>query len=175
VTKPDNVFLIGYRGTGKTTVGRALAQVLGWEWVDADALLEARHGRTIRQIFATEGEAGFRDKEADLLEELCRRRRHVVATGGGIVLRAENRERLMASGRVVWLAADADTIWARIQQDATTAERRPVLTVGGRDEVEELLRVRTPWYRACAELTVETAGRTPEAIVHEIRTHLDLS
>src|SRR5947208_11489758 len=88
------IFLVGYRGSGKTTVARALADRLGWTWADADVVLEARHGRSIRQIFAEEGEAGFRDKEAALLEDLCGLRRHVIATGGGIVLRPENRRRL---------------------------------------------------------------------------------
>jgi shikimate kinase len=155
------IFLIGYRGTGKSTVARLLAERLGWAWVDADALLEARHGRSIRQIFADEGEAGFREREAALLGELCGLRRHVVATGGGVVLRPQNRQRLREAGRVVWLTADPQTIWGRLQQDHTTAERRPALTVGGLAEIEELLRVREPWYRACAHVTVDTAGRSP--------------
>src|SRR5262245_15865615 len=89
-----SIFLIGYRAPGKTTVARLLAGRLGWDWVDADQLLEERHARTIRQIFAEEGEPGFREKEAALVEELCGRRRHVVAMGGGVVLRPENRARL---------------------------------------------------------------------------------
>src|SRR6516225_5630423 len=97
----ENLFLVGYRGTGKTTVARLLAARLGWEWVDADAVLEGRYGRSIRRIFADEGEAGFRDKEAAVLVDLCRGRRQVVATGGGVVLRPENRARLRAAGRLV--------------------------------------------------------------------------
>ena len=162
------IFLVGYRGTGKSTVARLLAERLGWGWVDADELLERRHGRSIRQIFAEEGEAGFRDKEAAILEELCRGERLVVATGGGIVLREDNRRRLRAAGRVVWLTADAMTIWRRLQEDPTTGARRPTLTVGGLAEVEELLRVREPLYRECADLTVSTDGRTPEEIVAAI-------
>jgi shikimate kinase len=159
------VFLVGYRGTGKSTVGRLLARRLGWGWVDADEALEERHGRTIRQIFAEEDEAGFREKEAALLEELCRGERVVVATGGGVVLREENRRRLRAAGRVVWLTADAPTIWERLQRDPTTSERRPALTVGGLAEVEELLRAREPLYRACADFVVDTRGRAPDDIV----------
>jgi shikimate kinase len=162
------IFLVGYRATGKSTVARLLAERLGWAWVDADEVLERRHGRTIRQIFAEEGEAGFRDKEAAIVEELCRGERLVVATGGGVVLRAENRQRLRAAGRVVWLTADAQTIWERLQRDPMTRERRPALTVGGRAEVEELLRVREPHYRECAEVTVDTRGRSPEDIVAAI-------
>lgn len=165
---PGPVFLIGYRGTGKTTVARLLAARLGRPWLDADALLEERHGRTIRDIFATEGEAGFRDKESALLAELCGMHSHVIATGGGVILRPENRARLRAAGTVVWLTAEATTLWQRINGDATTAERRPNLSQGGLVEVVELLRVREPLYRECAHLTVSSEGRSPEEVAEEI-------
>jgi len=164
----DLVFLIGYRGTGKTTVSRLLGERLGWGWLDADTALEERSGRSIATIFAEEGEAGFRDKEEMLLEELCRLQQHVVATGGGIVLRATNRERLRSAGFVAWLTADAETIRRRIETDATTRERRPVLTVGGLFEIEDLLRRREPLYRACADCIVETTNRAPEEVAHQI-------
>jgi shikimate kinase len=165
---PSSIFLIGYRGTGKSTLARLLAERLGWGWVDADELLESRHGRTIREIFAAEGELGFRDKEAALLEELCSGERLVVATGGGVVLREENRRRMRAAGRVVWLTADAQTIWRRLQQDPSTEERRPALTVGGLAEVEELLRVREPHYLGCANQRIDTATRSPAEVVEAI-------
>ena len=154
------LFLIGYRGSGKTTVARLLAEQLGWRWCDADAALETRHGRSIRQIFAEEGEAGFRDKEDAILADLCKLERHVIATGGGIVLRPENRQRLAQAGRVVWLTADASTLWQRLQEDATTPERRPTLSVGGLAEIEEMLRVREPLYRSCAHQVVDTRQRS---------------
>jgi shikimate kinase len=159
------IFLIGPRGSGKSTVARLLAGCLGWAWVDADDVLEAKAGRSIREVFAGEGEAGFRDREAAVLEELCRLHNHIVATGGGVVLRQANRALLRAAGRVVWLNADADTLFGRTQGDAGTAERRPALGVGGRAEVEDVLRVRAPWYRECAHLTIDTAGRSPEEVV----------
>jgi shikimate kinase len=162
------IFLVGYRGSGKTTVARLLAGRLGWDWVDADALLEERHACSIKQIFAAEGEAGFRDKEALLLQELCTRRQCVVATGGGIILRAENRELLRTSGLVVWLTAEASTLWQRIQQDSATAHRRPNLAGGGLSEVEELLRNREPLYREVAGLAVATDRRTTEEIADTI-------
>lgn len=162
------IFLVGYRGTGKTVVARLLAERLGWQWIDADALLEERHQCTIKQIFAAEGEAGFRDKEAALLHELCTRQQCVVATGGGIILRTENRALLRESGLVVWLTADAPTLWQRIQQDISTAERRPNLASGGLSEVEELLRVRQPLYDEVAQVVVSTDGRTPEEVADRI-------
>ena len=162
------LFLIGPRGSGKTTVARLLAGRLGWAAVDADAALEARHGRSVRAVFAAEGEAGFREKEAAVLAELCGLRRHVIATGGGVVLRPDNRELLRRSGWVVWLTADPDTLWGRTQADGTTAERRPALTVGGREEVVAVLRAREPLYRGCAHRAVQTAGRTPEEVAEEI-------
>ena len=164
----STLFLVGYRGTGKTTTAQLLAGRLGWDWLDADQVLEARHGKTIKQIFAEEGEAGFRDKEAALLAELCRAQRHVIATGGGIVLRPENRERLKAAGQVVWLTADPATLWQRIAGDATTAERRPNLTVGGLAEVEQLLQAREPLYREVAQLIVDTARQTPAEVAEII-------
>ncbi len=134
------LILIGPRGSGKSTVARILAEQLRWGWRDADDELEKRYGQSIRAIFASEGEAGFRDKEAAILTELCRLSRHVLATGGGVVLRETNRELLRASGRVIWLAADEETLWRRLQGDSATAERRPALTVGGREEIAEVLR-----------------------------------
>jgi shikimate kinase len=162
------IFLVGYRCTGKTTVARLLAAKLGWNWIDADEELERRQRRTVRQMFADEGEAEFRTRETAMLEELCRLPNHVIATGGGVVLMEENRGRLREAGTVIWLTADAETLWQRLQQDARTAERRPALTVGGLAEVEELLRQREPWYAACADWTIETAGRTPEEVAAAI-------
>ncbi len=162
------LFLVGYRCTGKTTVARLVAERLGWRWLDADAVLEERAGRTVREVFAEEGEAGFRRRESAALEELCRRPGHVIATGGGVVLAAANRDRLRAAGRVVWLTADAETIWRRLQADAATTERRPNLTVGGLEEVRALLRQREPLYRACADHQVETAGRSPGEVAEAV-------
>jgi shikimate kinase len=164
----NNIFLIGYRGTGKSTVAQLLARRLGWAALDADAVLEQKHGCTIARIFATEGEAGFRDKEEALLGELCSLERHVIATGGGVILRERNRQRLRAAGRVVLLTAAAAVIQERLQGDAGARERRPVLTVGGLAEIGQLLQVREPLYRACADYTVETTGLTPEEVACRI-------
>jgi shikimate kinase len=163
------IFLIGYRGSGKTTVARLLAEALGWPWLDADEVLEQRHGKTIREIFATEGEAAFRDKEEAVLAELCMLERHVIATGGGVVLRESNRKRLKASGRVVWLTADVETIQSRLESDPATADRRPALTAGSAaEEIADLLRQRQPLYRECAQQFLSTVGQSPQDVVKAI-------
>jgi shikimate kinase len=166
VTGDRPLILIGPRGSGKTTIARLLAGRLGWDWVDADQLLEQYYGQSIRAIFAEEGEAGFREKESFVLAALCDRRRCVVSTGGGVVVRPANRELLRASGYVVWLSADVETLWRRLQND--DGERRPPLSVRGRAEVEEVLRVRLPWYEECAHLRIGTEGKAPEALAEEI-------
>jgi shikimate kinase len=167
------IFLVGYRGTGKTTIAPLLAEKLGWHWVDADRALEHRYGKTIRLIFAEEGEAGFRDKEELLLGELCRKSPQVIATGGGVVLREANRRCLNEPGRaVVWLTADGTTISERLQGDPATAAQRPDLSIGGLTEIEEMLRVRSPLYQAVAHCTVDTVGRSPAEIVATILEHL---
>jgi shikimate kinase len=162
--KDTPLFLIGYRGTGKSTVAELVAKHLGWEWIDADTLLEQRAGRSIRQIFEADGEETFRAREAELLAELCARERIVVATGGGVVVRPENRERLKHAGVVVWLTADATTLWQRLQSCSTTWQRRPNLTVGGLDEIIEHSRRREPWYAECAHLVIDTAPLSPEQV-----------
>jgi shikimate kinase len=164
----SRIYLIGYRGTGKTTVGPVLAARLGWSFVDADVLLEERAGRSIREIFASEGEAGFRDREEANLRELATRDRHVIATGGGIILRPSNRELLKATGFVAWLTASPEAIWSRMQGDPTTAARRPSLAQGGLAEVRELLTQREPHYREAANVAVPTEGVSPEAAADAI-------
>jgi shikimate kinase len=156
------IFLIGYRGSGKTTVGRLLASRLGWQFIDADAIIEERACKTIREIFANEGEQFFRDREAAILTELCKRTDTVIATGGGVVLRPENRTLLRQYGFVAWLTADAATLWQRIQADASTAARRPALTTGGLEEVRQLLALREPFYRETADVEVSVDVVSPE-------------
>src|ERR1051326_5701426 len=119
------IYLIGLRGTGKTTVGRLLAKLLNRPFHDADELLEQRAGRLIRDIFAAEGEAGFRDREEAILTELSAAGSSVIATGGGVVLRESNRETMRRTGVAVWLTADVDTLVQRLQSDPATMQRRP--------------------------------------------------
>src|SRR3954468_14693913 len=115
------IFLIGYRGTGKTSVARELAARLGYDWIDADEIVEQEAGKTIATIFAEDGEAAFRDWESRVVDELSRRRRTVVALGGGAVLREENRKAIAAVAPVVWLTAAVDTILTRLAADPGTS------------------------------------------------------
>ena len=165
---PRNLFLIGYRGTGKSTVAVLVAAELGWQSVDADAVLEARAGMSIRDIFLAEGEGGFRRRETELLEEICLSQRQIVATGGGVILAPKNRERLAKSGVCAWLEADSATIERRLNEDPATAGRRPVLTVGGRAEIENLLNLRQPLYLQCSNARFDVAERTPQEVAGEI-------
>jgi shikimate kinase len=169
-----SIILIGYRGTGKTTVGRLLAERLRWAFVDADDEIEAAAGCSIAEIFAREGEAGFREREMRVIAKLAQTTGSVVSLGGGAVLRVENRAALRAAGQVIWLTASPQTILARLTRDATTAARRPNLTSrGGLAEIEELLTSRQPLYRECATLTIDTEGRTAEEIAASILESLD--
>lgn len=167
---PARLFLVGYRGTGKSTVGRCVATRLGWDFVDADDRLEAVAGQTIAEVFAAEGEAGFRDREAAVLVELSRLENAVIATGGGVALRPANRDRL-ADGFVAWLTASPSVIWDRIAYDPESRARRPNLTAaGGLQEVQTVLATREPLYRAVADVIVPTEDRSPDEVAADILT-----
>lgn len=171
-----NIVLIGYRGTGKTSVARELAARLGWLWYDADAEIERAAGKSIAEIFATGGEAVFRDWESRVIEQLSVRRGVIIATGGGAILRAENRAALTRAGRFVWLQADPETIHARLQADATTAARRPNLTrLGELEEIRTLLAEREPIYAALAELRLNADTNTAAELAETIAAALTRS
>ena len=167
------LFLVGYRATGKTTVGRLVAKQLGCEFVDADIYLEAACDKTVRELFRDEGEAGFRDRESAVIAELATADiwgSHVVSTGGGVVIRPANRA-LLRRGFVARLTASAATIHARMAADAAVSNQRPDLTPGGGlAEVEALLAAREAWYREVADVTIDTEVRSPEAVADAIVT-----
>ncbi|MBA4017843.1 MAG: shikimate dehydrogenase [Pirellula sp.] len=163
------IVLIGYRGTGKTTVARLLAERLGYRWLDADVELEARAGKSIAQIFADDGEQAFRSLEAQVLAESLHGASRVIAAGGGVILRDDNRELLRRACSVVWLKASPETLFERIQADKTTSARRPNLTAaGGLAEVREMLARREPLYRECAKLQIDADRQPPETVVDAI-------
>ena len=163
------IALIGYRGTGKTTVAQLLAERLGYGWIDADVEVERRADKSIAEIFAASGEEAFRDLEAEVVADLCRREQVILALGGGAILRETNRKCLAQCQQIVWLRASAETIAERLGGDPTTTSRRPNLTNrGGLHEIEQLLAAREPIYRACATLEVDTEGKDPAKIVDVI-------
>ena len=153
-----NIVLIGYRGTGKSTVGRLLAGRLGREFVSTDEEIVKRTRRTIPEIVAQQGWDYFRDLESDICRELGSRDQLIIDTGGGAILRAQNVEVLKKNGTLIWLTASVETITKRIGGD----NQRPSLT-GTKsfvDEIQDVLRERTPKYQAAAEHTIATDGLT---------------
>lgn len=164
------VTLIGYRGSGKSTVASGIATRLGCGWVDADDLLEREAGTTIAELISTRGEPAFRDLEATLLEQLLAVERGVLATGGGVVLREHNRALLRTRGRpVVWLAAPAAVLRDRLAADPTTAARRPALAGNDvLDEVAAAVIAREPFYRGSADGVIDVATAEPDEIVTRI-------
>jgi shikimate kinase len=159
------IFLIGFMASGKTTVGRLLAERLEWAFVDLDKVIEDGAAQTVADIFAAEGEAGFRKRETEALREVANRRKTVVATGGGAPCREENLQAMLAAGRVFWLEVSAEEAVER----AGKGSGRPLLD-GATDPVAEarrLLGVRRPFY-ARAHWSVQTEGRMPQKIVDEL-------
>lgn len=163
------ITLIGYRGSGKSSVAAPLAAALGWNWIDADVEIEHRAGCSIREIFEKEGVSKFRKLEEKTLDELLSRDQLVIAAGGGAILSETTRRKMKSSGPVVWLKASVEVLASRIEADHATTERRPNLTSqGGRQEIEDVLAVREPLYRDCASITVETNDRNISEIVTSI-------
>ena len=151
-----NVYLVGLMGAGKTTIGRSLAKRLDRGFIDSDREIEARTGVSIPTVFEIEGEDGFRKREAQVIADLAQLSGKVVATGGGAVLRAENRANLIASGFVVYLNVPPYMLWERTRND----RNRPLLKVADPLlKLKELYDQRDPFYREVADLIVD-GGRT---------------
>jgi shikimate kinase len=164
------VTLVGYRGSGKSTVAARLGELLGCSWTDADLVLEQELGTTIADLITQRGEPFFRDREADLLGRLLTAGDGVLATGGGVVLRPANRELLTSRGRpVIWLQAAADILRGRLAADPATAFRRPALTGGDvLDEVATAVAAREPLYRGVADATIDAASDSPDRLAERI-------
>jgi shikimate kinase len=164
---PRNVILVGFMGAGKSTVGRLLARRLGRCFVETDAMITAREGRSIPEIFECRGEPYFRQLEAEVLEALADKRDHVVATGGGFPCEPGAMERLLQLGTVVWLAADFEAVYAR----ANRIGGRPMLAGRSVEDAAALYRVRQEVYRR-AHLALDTTRMTVDAVVARIVRHL---
>ncbi len=167
--QPQNIFLIGPMGAGKSAVGRQLAKLLHLSFVDSDDEIETRTGVDIPFIFEKEGEDGFRKREAKVIDDLSAMESVILATGGGAVVDPQNRSRLGARGFVVYLYTTVDQQLARTQK----GRERPMLANGdSREILEDLMSVRDPLYREIADLTVETDGRKVKAVASEILARL---
>ena len=162
---PSNIFLVGFMGSGKSTVGQQLAAGLGKEFFDCDRVLEERTGVDIPYIFDLEGETGFRRREAAVLRELAAKRGIVLSTGGGVVGDPDNRRALATNGFVIYLHAPAELLHQRTSRD----RNRPMLYADDpRTRIDELLTARDPLYREVADLVVETGRRGSRRVVQEI-------
>lgn len=166
-----NLVLIGLRGSGKTTVGRLVAERLGWRLLDTDTLVQERSRKTIRELFVQGGESLFRELEALVVRDCAAQDRTVVACGGGVVLDPRNVAALRGNGFVVHLTADPVELYARISGDASSAQTRPALLPqarSGLDELKELALVRAAAYAQARHAEVPVGGRTPEEIADTV-------
>ncbi len=160
-----HIALTGYRGCGKTSVGRKLAKRLALPCLDTDLLIESAAGMAVADIFRLRGEAGFRELEAAALRDVLAGPPAVIATGGGIILREENRARLREDCLVIWLNAAVETVFARIHGD----KGRPPLTgLDPLDEIRTLMAAREPLYAGLADLALDTGRQPFEAVVEAI-------
>lgn len=152
-----NIFLIGYRCTGKTSVGKALAEKLGRAFTDTDAEIVKAQGITISEMVSRYGWEFFREKEREILRRVSARDNCIIATGGGIILNPENVEAMKQTGDIIWLKASPEIIKERILQDQQTDALRPSLTSKGLvEEIEDVLSVRTPLYEKAADFSIAT-------------------
>lgn len=165
-----NVVLVGYMGTGKSCIGRHIAQIGNRTFVDTDDVIQQRAGMTIPEIFAEEGHDAFRARETEALKSLLQCRGHVIATGGGIVTQPRNLPLLEQLGFVVWLRADEEVLFERVSRNAD----RPLLqTVNPRETLRQMIRERTPLYEQASQFVIDTSWLRPAdlagAVLNEMR------
>ena len=172
VKRPSgNIFLVGMMGAGKTTVGKLLAQQLGKTFMDSDEEIQQRTGVTIPHIFDIEGEAGFRQREAGVIQDLVKRDNIVLATGGGAVLSEQSREALCGNGIVVYLKSTVHDLWQRTRHD----RNRPLLqTADPRAKLKELYELRDPLYMQVADLVMPTGKQSVYSMVAQLQHELNL-
>ena len=160
-----NIILIGFMGVGKTETGRLLAKKLKMTYIDTDAIIENEQGMTINDIFAKKGEESFRDMETKLIGMLAKIDGHVVATGGGMILRPDNVKNLKGMGPLVLLWADPDTVYERVKDSGG----RPLLNVEDQKaKIKEILFFRAPIYKGIADLEIDTSLLSPEEASNRI-------
>ncbi len=166
----NNIILVGLMGAGKSTIGRSLAKRLNKEFFDSDRVIEERTGVDIATIFEIEGEQGFRDREAQVIEELCQMKDIVLATGGGSILREENRENMRKFGNVVYLCTTAELLYSRIRYDKS----RPLMqTANPLDTLKNLLQKREPYYKEVSDFIIITGKQKATIIVRRIEDALN--
>lgn len=160
-----NIYLVGPMGAGKSTIGRVLAAELHLSFRDSDKVIEDRTGADIPWIFDMEGEEGFRDRESAVLDELSKGQDVVIATGGGIILRPQNRNLMKTSGYVCYLTASIEQLVERTARD----KKRPLLQVENpRQKIIDLVALRDPLYRETADFVINTDRRSPKLVAQEI-------
>ena len=166
----SNIVLVGFMGTGKSAVGKMLARRLSRPFLDLDRQIEKETGRSVQQLFAQEGEAAFRAREAKIVQAAAALKEHVIATGGGVMCDEKNVQALKGSGVLVCLAASADAI---LERTAATLPARPLLAgADPKQKIEELLKLRSSYY-AQAEFTIDTTNRTLQEVTEEILCKLE--
>ena len=163
---PQHIFLVGPMGAGKSTIGKHLADLLDLPFVDVDTEIESRAGADIQWIFDMEGEQGFRDRESKVLRDIIETSpSSIIATGGGIVLRNENRKTLQENGQVVYLSATKEQLYERTRRD----KNRPLLQVDDRRAViDQLVEKRDPLYREIADLIFPSGSTQPSRIAKKL-------
>lgn len=170
-----NLFLIGFRCTGKSSVGKKLARQLHRRFIDTDKQLTHEQGRTIDDIVGQDGWEAFRSMESELIERVCAADNQVVATGGGAVLDPRNVRNMQQAGVLIWLQASPETIQSRMAQDPETRNSRPALTTGtSMEEIEEALAARDSIYQNAMNFSVHTDFKGIDPICAEIRTYWGL-
>nr|WP_321466279.1 shikimate kinase [uncultured Desulfobulbus sp.] len=175
--KLSNIVLTGFRATGKSTLGRIIAQKLGYGFLDTDTEICRRFGATVAEIVTEHGWDIFRQAEAKLLSELCLVSGMIIATGGGAIEHLAQWQPLREVSYVVWLDADAGTIHSRVSTDPVSTHQRPRLSLAspsGKDEIDAMLRYRNPLYAAGSDLRLDTVGHTPEELAAGLCEVLEL-
>ncbi len=168
---PNNIFLVGPMGAGKSTIGKRLAQLLGARFVDSDREIEKHTGASIPLIFELEGESGFRQRESHILDELTQNESIILATGGGSILLPENQDMLKNRGKIVYLHTSVAQQLLRTRRD----QNRPLLqTENPEQKLQDLFDERDPVYRRLADIIINTDGRSIHSVSQEIIKRLQL-